>query len=275
MPLTHDPPRAGYSPNYRLRGTVRGIAVNETTGTADKSLAEALRIKREAALLEESVLGPRLSRKFSDAAVGYAEAIRPGHTQLAAIVGTNRRDGSLTPCLVSDFGALLCSKIDQEVVDRIIRTRFKTAAAATLQRQLLTPLTAVLTWAAKRKWCEAPHFERPAQPRGRSRWLSYDEADRLIAAAPPHLSRLIVFLLLTGARSTEAFRLRWEDVDLGGNWLVFRDTKRGKKGLRAGEDRGVPLHPQVVALLANLPKGRDRDAEFGQGFVFLSEKGVP
>ena len=77
---------------------------------------------------------------------------------------------------------MLVAKIDQAVVDRVTRTRFKDAAPATLQRQLLTPLTAVLTWAAARKWCDLPRFQRPATPRGRSRWASYEEADRLLAA---------------------------------------------------------------------------------------------
>jgi integrase len=270
MPLTLFPPRSGNDASYRIRGTVRGIYINETTGTADKALADAIRIKREAALLEESVLGPRASRRFSDAALGYAESVKPGHTQLAAIIGAPRRDGGLSPCLVSDFGAMLVAKIDQAVVDRVTRTRFKDAAPATLQRQLLTPLTAVLTWAAARKWCDLPRFQRPATPRGRSRWASYEEADRLLAAAAPHLYRLVLFLLLSGARLGEALGLRWDDIDLAAGWVVFRNTKRGKRGGRAGEDRGAPLHPQLVVMLANLARPRN-----GDGFVFLSSRGEP
>ena len=57
MPLTLFPPRSGNDALLPIRGTVRGIYINETTGTADKALADAIRIKREAALLEESVLG--------------------------------------------------------------------------------------------------------------------------------------------------------------------------------------------------------------------------
>src|SRR4029077_12210992 len=53
-------------------------------------------------------------------------------------------------------------------------------------------------------------------------------------------------------------------------WAVFRNTKRGKRAGRAGEDRGVPLHPQLIVMLANLgrPKG-------GLGHVFLSALGKP
>lgn len=270
MSLTLVGPRPGKSVNYRIRGTIRGIHCDETTGTADPRLAEAIRIKREAQLLEESVFGTRVSRRFSEAAIGYCEVVQPGATQLNAIVGRTRADGSLSPCLVSDFGSMLCAGINQEAVDRVTRLRFRNRSPATVQRDFLTPLIAVLIWASKREWCVAPKFERPAQPRGRSMWLDYAEADRLLAAAPPHLYRLVLFLLLSGARLGEALSLQWNDIDLGAQWAVLRDTKRGKRGGRDGEDRGVPLAPQLVVMLANLPR-----PEAGQGFVFLSPKGQP
>ena len=99
---------------------------------------------------------------------------------------------------------------------------------------------------------------------------SYEEADRLLAAAAPHLYRLVLFLLLSGARLGEALGLRWDDIDLAAGWVVFRNTKRGKRGGRAGEDRGAPLHPQLVVMLANLARPRN-----GDGFVFLSSRGEP
>ena len=36
------------SPFWVMRGTIRGIRVEETTGTADKKVAEEVRAKREA-----------------------------------------------------------------------------------------------------------------------------------------------------------------------------------------------------------------------------------
>jgi len=263
------------SDNWYIRGSVRGIAVYETTGTANKELAEAIRIKTEARLLEESVLGPRVSRTFREAAIGYIEAVEPGRSQLEAVVGHLRRDGTMSRALVGDFGDFLCSRIDQAAVDKIIRQRFRGRSPSTVQRSLIMPLTAVLNWAAKspRKWCDVPAFERPAGTisRGRTRWASEEEANRLLEACSPHLWRLILFLLLSGARIGEALALRWEDVELGASWAVFRNTKRNKRAGRSdGEDRGVPLHPQIVAMLANLSRPKS-----GDGFVFLTPAGCP
>ena len=43
----------------------------------------------------------------------------------------------------------------------------------------VTPISAIISHAAKRGRAERPAFERPEQPRGRVRWLTYAEADRL------------------------------------------------------------------------------------------------
>src|SRR6476660_7608509 len=60
--------------NIYLRGTVRGIRVFETTGTHDKKVADAIRIKREAALLNESVFGKKATVSFAEGALSYLAA---------------------------------------------------------------------------------------------------------------------------------------------------------------------------------------------------------
>ncbi len=269
MPLTLVPPRQGRSKNYRIRGTVRGIHIDETTGVASRELADAIRIRREGQVLQESIFGVRASRGFAEAAIAYVEKVRPRGTQRAAIIGRTRRDGTVSACLVSDFGSRLVSAIDQAALDEVAAGRFGGKKPGTVQRQLIAPLVSVLRFAAKRKWCDTPIFERPRYDDRRRRWASYEEADRLIASAALHLRPLLLFLMLTGARMTEAIELEWSEVDLVRRWIVFRGTKRGSGPDAAGEDRGVPLHPQLVAVLANLP------AKEKTGRVFLTNRGRP
>src|SRR5262245_1879572 len=59
---------------WYLRGTVRGIAVYETTGTSDRAAAEAIRVTRQKRLLDESVHGKRATVTFLDAALSYLES---------------------------------------------------------------------------------------------------------------------------------------------------------------------------------------------------------
>jgi spore coat polysaccharide biosynthesis protein SpsF (cytidylyltransferase family) len=90
------PPRPGNG-NYRIRGKVRGRYINEATGTSDRGRAEVIRIKRERELLDESVLGARVSRTFAQAARDYVEKENPRGTQRHAVIGRRRRDGTRSP----------------------------------------------------------------------------------------------------------------------------------------------------------------------------------
>ena len=48
----------------------------------------------------------------------------------------------------------------------------------------------------------------------RDRWLTREEADRLIAACAPHLAAIVRFALATGCRAREITGLEWNRVDL-------------------------------------------------------------
>lgn len=233
------------SRNWYIRGSVRGVAVFETTKTQDRDAADAIRIRRETEVLNATIHGTRATKSFTEAAVSYMEA-----------PGKSVHERRFVFPLVDALGRLPVGKITQAVLDEHIRKHFAGRTPATILRNVVTPVTAILNHAARRGWCEAPKFERPKQPRGRRRFATYEEAGRLVSAAAPHLRPLVVFLLYTGARMSEALELDWRDV--GDGWVTFRDTKNG-------EDRGVPLHPVVVRFLG----------ERGPGRVFLNQRGKP
>jgi integrase len=217
------------SPNLYLRGTVRGIAVDESTGTNDRKAAEALRIQREAELLNRSVFGRRATATFIEAAVMYMEA--GGE---AIYLGK----------LIDHFGTMSLASIDQAAIDAAALAIYPDAGPSTRNRKVYTPMSAVLKRAAKSGMCGQWTIERPEQPPGRIRFLKIDEAEALIANCAPHLKPLVIFLLYTGARLSEALYLDWHSIDLARAHVSFLQTKNG-------EARGVPLHSRVVATLAN------------------------
>lgn len=231
--------------NWYLRGTVRGIRVDESAGTPDKKKAEEIRVKREAQLLEESIHGRAVTMTFAQAALDYLEK------------GGNRR---FLDKPLAHFGTILLSRIDQSAIENGALKMYPKAKAATRNRQFFTPTSAVLHHAAKRGWCAAPVIERPEQPEGRIRWIEIDEANRLIDACGPAFRPLMVFLLYTGARAGEAVWLDWRHVDLERRHVNFVDTKNG-------ESRGVPLAERVVEEL--------RKSNRREGPVFLTRRGQP
>ncbi|WP_426531767.1 site-specific integrase [Bradyrhizobium sp. McL0615] len=130
-----------------------------------------------------------------------------------------------------------------------------------MNRQLYAPVSAILNHVAARGLCDARRIARPVLPKGRVRWITPDEADRLIAACSPHLRPLVIFLLYTGARMSEALYLDWRNVNLQGAQVQFIDTKNG-------DSRGVPLHPRALATLASLPHRVDEVFRRPDGFAY-------
>jgi integrase len=233
------------SPNWIIRGTVRGIRVEESTGTGDKRIAEEIRAKREAEILTQSVYGRRATATFAEAALSYLEN------------GGSKR--FLEP-IIRLLGTTPLARIDLDTIDRAARKLYPHVSNATLNRQVYTPLSAVLKHAAKRGLCPPIIVDRPDVPKPHIRWLTPDEANCLIDACGDHLRPLVTFLTYTGARIGEALWLNWRDVDLTRRHVVFPKTKNG-------EARGVPLHDRVIVALANLPHR--------EGEVFRRPDGMP
>lgn len=234
---------------WYVRGTVRGVSVHETTGTADTARAEEYRARREAQIWDRSVKGERGSRSFGEAALIYLQ----GADFSPSYRATLRR-------IVAHFERWPCDRVDQTAVDEYIAEHHPFAAPATIIKAVVTPTTAVLRVAALRGWCDRPTLARPKVRNKPARWLRQDEAARLVEAAAPHLRPLLVFLVHTGARLGEALRLEWRDVDLGARRVSFLETKNG-------ETRGAPLNENAFLALANLARR--------EGRVFLTPDGRP
>ena len=233
------------TPYWIMRGTIRGIRVEESTGTCDRRAAEEIRAKREAEILSESVYGRRATATFAHAAMSYLEN------------GGSKR---FTAPVINWFGTTPLAQIGQDQLDAGAKALFPDASPPTRNRQFFAIASAILHHAAKRGWCPTPLIQRPRSTDPRIRWITIEEADRLVAACSDHLRPLLIFMLYTGARTGEALWLDWSMVDLNRAHVTFPKTKNG-------EARGVPLHPRVVAELANL---KDRDGE-----VFRRPDGKP
>jgi integrase len=225
------------SPNWYLRGTVRGVEVDETTKTDSKEHAEAIKAKREWEIINRQLSGNRSATTFLDAALAYTEG--GGEARFVQALADHFRETPL-------------AEIGQAEVEACARKLYPRLKPSTINRMVFTPVSAIITHAAKRKLAERPSFERPTQPKGRVQWLTHEEADRLIEACAPHLKPIVTFLFYTGARVSEALTLDWRDVDLKRSHVVFLDDPSVGRSTKNGESRGIPLHPRAWAALANL-----------------------
>lgn len=153
--------------------------------------------------------------------------------------------------ILAHFGDKPLSEIDQEAVEDAAVELYPAATAQTRNRQVFTPVSAILKHAGIKR-----PFQRPKGWRGSRRvdWLWPEQAIPLIQVAEekwPEFGILLTVMLYTGLRLTEALSLEVDKVRLTEEFAYVPDTKNG-------EPRSVYLPPVVVAALARHPRGMDR-----------------
>lgn len=238
MPLRLKSPREGKTPNYYVRGTYYGERINCSTGTPDRAKARKFleRIKSD---IERGAYTPAGSLTFARAAISYINA--GGEATYIGRLGEY-------------FGTMPAVMIDQEAIDAAAVALYPDASAATRNRQVYTPISAILKHAKIKFEVKRP---KGAQGKIKTEWIWEDDADRLFDEAEridPELRTLIVTLTYTGLRLSECFRLKVDDVRLAENFAFVGKTKNDNP-------RSVYLPPALVDELRAHPRGMLRPQE--------------
>lgn len=127
-------------------------------------------------------------------------------------------------------------------------------SGATVNRYLAALSTCLSYGVKELQWLERNPMERvqkPAENKGRVRFLTEDERPRLLEAckATPELYLAVVMSLTTGARQEEIMALRWPQVDLSRQIITLHNTKNGDR-------RALPLVGEALDLLKARAKVR-------------------
>jgi len=122
--------------------------------------------------------------------------------------------------------------IDRDMVELLIRHAVAEKAKNSTVNRRIALLRAILRRAHYDwEWTERlPKFRFLKEPKGRVRFLTFEEAKRLLAALPPHLKAMAAFSLCTGLRQGNVKNLRWAKVDLqrGCAWIEASEAKGGR-----------------------------------------------
>lgn len=242
MPLRLRAPRAGKTPYYTIRGTHLGVYCEQSTGTGNRALAEQL-LRRKRDDIERGAVARPGEPTFAEAAINYMTA--GGERQF------------LAP-LIRHFGTTALSVIDQAAIDRAAGALYPEAGPATRNRQVYTPVSAVL----KRAGIERK-IKRPIGWRGRrlTSWLTQEQAFAIFRAtakikAPAdtrtEFEILLRLLCYTGMRLGDALGLRCRELDLKQRTALLPVTKNGRP-------RMAYLPKTLIRDLRRLPAGLDRD----------------
>lgn len=242
MPLKLFPPRPGKTPYWQVRGTYLGQHVDRSTKLADRRKAAKV-LEKWKQEIERGEFAVKGDPTFLSAAVAYMKD------------GGDRR---FIAKLLDHFGNTPLKQITQQSVDEAGHALYPKATPATRNRQVHTPVSAILRHAG-----QGFEMRRPegAQGEQRTQWLWPEQAFRIFASAAhpeggndPEFRIFLAALCYTGMRLSDALGLKCDDTRIAENFAWLPKTKNG-------EPRGVYLPPVVVAELANLPNGLERPGE--------------
>ena len=257
--------RRGKSPILWVEFWYEGKRYRQSSGTTNRRQAVAFEQKLRQQLHDEIKLG-RIAyepMRFDEAVKRY----KTTHLNLKVrLERTAKGDENTLKHLTEMVGpATLLHEISTPVVARLKETLVSGNRKPATVNKYLATLRAILRM-ANLEWGTLPvlpRFKLYRLDNERSRWLREDEEAKLLDACKqtPHLHDLVVFLLDTGARLTEATSLTWANVDLpedGPGYARLMFTKSRKP-------RGLPLPRRTDQMLRRL-KGQRPD---GQDHVFL------
>jgi integrase len=231
MPLKLHPPRKE-GQSWRVRGSYLGVHVNRSARTHKRNVAGQV-LKEIERQIESGKFSERREKTFADAALNYLNVVDPAKGDIVYV----KR-------LMEHFRDTPLRDITQQEIDAASHALYPGGSAATKNRSVYTPVSAVLRKAGIRLGLDRPEGSGGNKA---TAWLWPEQAEALFEEAGktnPEFAALLIVLCYTGLRLSEALGLTWNDVRLQDGFAYVPDTKNA-------EPRAVYLPPVAVAALAN------------------------
>jgi integrase len=164
-----------------------------------------------------------------------------------------------------EIGYMLLADVNADAItlvkDKLLSEEFrgKPRSPTTVLRYMASLSTVFTTAVRDWAWLEdspMKNIKKPTAARGRVRFLSDDERERLLSSCKEsrnkQLYMCVILAISTGMRQAELFGLKWVDVNLKERYLILHETKNGER-------RRVPLAGLVLELLQDHAKVRRLD----------------
>lgn len=144
------------------------------------------------------------------------------------------------------LGQKMLDEINSELIEFIAQEKERTNVTPTTVNRMLEIIRAILNKAHKEwQWINTmPLFRMRKVENKRIRWLSKEQADKLLQQLPNHLKDMAAFTLATGLRQSNVTKLQWSEVDLiRKHALIHPDQSKTKKAIP------VPLNSEAIAII--------------------------
>jgi integrase len=159
---------------------------------------------------------------------------------------SGRTDKSALRYLNTHLESKMLDEINKALVDKIKLEKQSSGIANETTNRILSVLRSVLI-AAKKDWewvDSVPMVKLLPIKSGRIRWLTSEEAARLMDELEPHTKLMAKFSLATGLRAANVINLQWHQIDMQRRcaWIEAENSKNGKA-------ISTPLNDDAMAVL--------------------------
>jgi integrase len=227
-----------------------GKRVKRSSGTKDRKAAQELHDRLKSDSWREGNLGDTPDHKFEELAITYLKSIQGDkyYDAKAKMVGF----------WVDHFKGKPLRSISASMIKAALPVM--SSAASTTKPKQITPATQnrylasigkLMSVAVELEWIDfAPKVKAKREPKVNVRWITHQEAERLIACADrTWIKNIIQFALATGCRAGEILSLDWSAVDMD-----KRHAYIGAENAKSGRGRAIPLNDLAITSMT----GRER-----------------
>jgi len=189
---------------------------------------------------------------FEDYAVKYLEYAKVNKSQKTLILN----EGNIK-AMAPLFKGKYISEITPQDIERYKAERSLNVKPATVNRDL-SCLKHMFNKAIQWGYAQANPMKAVnllKEPPGRLRYLSKEEALRLLEVLPVGTKIIVSFALNTGMRKSEILNLAWKDIDLKNRLVIVEKTK-------TNERRIIPMNDIIYNLLIKLSTTKITDNIF-------------
>ncbi len=259
--------------HLRQRGKVyyyefmyKGKRYYERIGAVSKTVAKEIAAQIRAKIIRGEYIPDRERRiTFKEAAQKYLEWYR---TKSNARELSARKHESRLQTLIAYFGAYQLKRISYFTIEHYKKKRLQDGVSKETINKELTLLKSIFNRAKEFGLFsgELPKIEKFKDTQKEEvRYLTKEEAQRLINACPDHFKPVVIFALNTGLRAGEIFSLTWDMVDFKNRQIYIKASHTKTKKLYK-----LPLNNTAYDLLLKLYKDRKP-----HGYVFTNSRGEP
>jgi len=231
---------------YRLRGTHHGVpAKDRSLKTRSREQAEALKEAAERKVFEQVVLGKRPSQSFAELAVDYLTA--------------GRDLGPKAEEIIADLAEKNLEDISPADCDRLATRIYPNAKASTINRNIISPISAIMCWAADDNRVALRKWPRKRERQARTDWRRPGQIEDILAAISSPQGRGIAALLVgCGLRVSEAVFADGRDFAPDLSQVTVQGTawdddagaaEKGYEGTKGFYSRTVRIPPRAREFL--------------------------